>query len=79
MRALHRPSQLAWARGIVADVAHHDARSIRRACAVLVRDGDDQERSEARELVRLLAARASEAAGVDRAPRDASLTPERGR
>lgn len=47
-------SRLSWARGVLADVAHHDARTVRRACAVLVRRGDEDEQAEADQLLRIM-------------------------
>ena len=79
MMALHRPSLPAWARGVVADIAHHDERTIRRACAILARDGDAEESADAGELLRLLDARARELAVLGPAPRNAALVPARTR
>lgn len=79
MMALHRLSLPAWARGVVADIAHHNERTIHRACVILARDGDAVERADARELLRLLDARAREVAVTGPAPRNAALVPARTR
>ena len=47
-------SRLSWARGVVADVAHHDVKTVRLACAVLVRRGDEDEQTEADQLLRMM-------------------------
>jgi hypothetical protein len=63
----------------VADIAHHDERTVRRACAILAREGDAVERADARELLCLLDTRAREVAVIGPAPRNAALVPERTR
>jgi hypothetical protein len=52
--ALLGRSRLNWARGVVADAAHHDATTVRQACAVLVRRGDKDEQTEADQLQRMM-------------------------
>ena len=64
-------SLIAWARGVVADIAHHDARTVRRACAVLVRRGDEDEQAQADQLLRMMQPDVS----IPR-PRDRRAAPE---
>lgn len=76
-----RSSTLSWARGVVADVAHHDARTVRLACKVIVRRGEPDERAEADQLRRLvqpgtLLPRSGRGHRLADAPRDQADAPE---